>query len=99
MTLPKIIHFNSSFFRVIRRDSATCTMYLRSDAKAMAIAEKALENNHGNPFLSHRDKTRYINEGNKDIIQSIQSRLPSPLSPAEIRELYVLVENYETTCG
>ena len=99
MTLPTIIHFNSSFFQVIRRDSATCTMYLRSDAEAMAIAEKALENNHDNPFLSHRDKTRYINEGNKDIIKAIQSRLPTPLSPADIRDQYVLVENYETTCG
>ena len=99
MTLPTIIHFPTSFFRVIRRDSATCTMYLRSDSKAMAIAEKALENNHNNPFLSHRDKTRYINEGNPQIVKSIQERIANRLSPADIRDQYVLIENYETTCG
>ena len=99
MKLPSKIHFSQSFFNVIRRDRASCTLYLRFDVDAFAEAERDLKNDHSNPFLSYRDKTRYINESNKSLLGQIQAELPTPLTAEEIRSQYVLVENYVHTCG
>ena len=99
MKLPTKIHFTESFFNVIHRDRATCTLYLRSDAEAFSKAQQDLKNEHSNPFLSYRDKTRYINDANKFMLGRIQAELPTRLTAEEIRNQYILVENYVTTCG
>lgn len=104
MQLLPTISYPFSIFSVIRRDSATMTLFLKSDPAAVAEATKLLENKQSDPFMSHRDKSRYIRNLDHSSkltpsLDRINEKFESPLTTEELFSLYILIEHYTTTCG
>ena len=104
MQLSPTVSYPFSVFSVMRRDSAKMTLFLKSDPAALAEATELLENKQSNPFMTHRDKSRYMR--NLDFgmrltpsLDRINEKFESPLTTEELFSLYILVEHYTTTCG